>query len=360
MPDALLVGRTWHACGGRGPTRARAASRPPPGRRRGRACRAGRAATSPTVRRPRPSSTSSVLPPTPQSALIGRGWRKAERLGRAGRPAARRAWRRWTRAWRRTWSTRPRCCSAARSRRARGDAARSRSATGDPMSRIAPVTSRNASSMPRRSTSGVTSSNIDMTTRRPVLVLLEVRLEHDRLGAPAERDRHRHGRVDAELACLVGGGRDDGPVGAVADDDRLARAARGGRAARPRRRRRPCRRGGCGRSTVVGGHRRDHVARCRPVCSPVHPHTGRRHRRGRSDGGASARRRGRSSAAPVRRGPPARAAVRRSSRAPSRCSTGGTARRARRAAGGRARTRSGTRRLPRRSRPGRRRRGPSR
>ena len=58
--------------------------------------------------------------------------------------------------------------------------------------------------------------------RRVVRVPLEVRLEHDRLRAAAQRHGHRHRRVDAVLAGLVGGGGDDRTQRPVPDDDRLA------------------------------------------------------------------------------------------------------------------------------------------
>jgi hypothetical protein len=58
--------------------------------------------------------------------------------------------------------------------------------------------------------------------RGVVRVPLEVRLEDDGLGATAQRDGHRHRRIHAIFAGLVGGGGDDRPQRPVTDDDRLA------------------------------------------------------------------------------------------------------------------------------------------
>ena len=85
-------------------------------------------------------------------------------------------------------------------------------AGGSPNSRVAPPTSRNASSRLSGSTSGVTSRKIAITRLRHLGVVGVVAGQEDRVRAQPPGPHRRHRRVHAVGPGLVAGGGDDAPV----------------------------------------------------------------------------------------------------------------------------------------------------
>ena len=163
------------------------------------------------------------LADAPQAGDRERGEERRLRAGRddderiglaqvAGRPS------------RRAWSGPPPRRSSSPSSSDTSARIRSPIASPSPNSAADAVTSRNASSIEMGSTSGVNRRRIVITSRLTSVYLAPSTGQEDRRGAQRRGRPERHRRVDAELAGLVAGGRDDATVRgpATADDDRPA------------------------------------------------------------------------------------------------------------------------------------------
>ena len=180
----------------------------------------GVAARSPTVRMPRRCSGSAVRAPTPHSAVTGSGCRKSSTraCGTTSMPLGlQRADASLATNFVGATPTEQVSPSSSSTRRRMAAAM----CPGRPCSRVAPETSRNASSSDSGSTSGVTSRRMrhDGVGRRAVGGA--VRRQHDGVRAAAQGLGHRHGAADAVAAGLVGRRRHHAAV-AAADHDRPA------------------------------------------------------------------------------------------------------------------------------------------